>query len=257
MYALFLGADLYLSVITETSTDNANYQPFISQLRVQDTQTILLFMVPTNIHYLNQTVDPWFSATTPDNTYVETLYTPDQPASVIGCVTERTWCNPDLPASIGCLKAFSSTIEQDIRKAWPEEDDRRWLRPLATIIESLGSGRIDAFYQARSVPNLLARQTLLPWIPFVDTPAALQTKVLPSDQWQKEIEYVSQANLAAMQHFVVDYARGVWAGSELCNRDLCQRLCYSQVSIPRRQTPACSLTRSREYAAQNITPSVY
>ena len=162
MYALFLGVALYLSVMTETSTDNANYRSFISQLHVQDTQTVLLTIMPTNIHYLNQTVDLWFSATTPDNTYVETLYTPDQSASITGCMTERNSCNPYLLASIGYLKAFSSAIEQDFRKAWPKEEDRRWLRPLATIIETLGSSRVDAFYQARSVPNLLARQTLLP-----------------------------------------------------------------------------------------------
>jgi hypothetical protein len=207
-------------------------QPFISQLQAENGLTTLLFLVPKNIAYLDRTEDPWFSATTTDKLYGGRLYESDQSASVLGCVTKRRVCNPDLPSSIGCVDTYSRNMSNaGIERAWPDAQERMWLRPLAAVAHSFGSGGIASFFDAMSVPNLLARQTLVPSTFFANFSRTLQVAKLPSDQWQREIEYISQANLAAMQHFIVDYARGAWLEAMgLCDKNPCQRLCYSQVS---------------------------
>lgn len=85
-----------------------------------------------------------------------------------------------------------------------------------------------AFHMGKSVPSLLARQTLWPVSPLSPF-QAIQTEPLPSNQWQKEMEYTNQAVLAAMQHSVVDYARGFWQDAGACDKEPCRRICHSQV----------------------------
>jgi hypothetical protein len=181
---------------------------------------------------MNKTEDPWFSATelNKDGTYAS-----DDIVSVVGCATQREYCNPDRPRSSGCIQEFQPIEAQEaaFRAAWQDPEDRKYLRPLAMTLHQFGAGSIGAFFEARNVPNLLARHTLtFPPVTYSHT-SAIQTKALPHDQWQDEMIYLSQANFASMQHYMVDYARGAWLGGELCDRDSpagCERLCYSQVS---------------------------
>lgn len=176
---------------------------------------------------MNRTDDLWFSATTKYN-QASTLYIPDEPAAVLGCVSERTFCNSKRPASEGCLDLYASG-EEEFQRVFPDPQDQISLRPLSVVLQQYGAGGMQAFFMAKSVPTLLARQTLYPYSPR-NKYTALQTKALPSNQWQKEIEYVGQATLAAMQHFLVDYARGSWfGGGALCDEKPCRRTCYSQV----------------------------
>lgn len=131
-----------------------------------------------------------------------------------------------------CTQVYQSYREQedDFKAAWDSSKDQNHLRPLAMTLHQFGAQGIGAFCEARAVPNLLARKTLrLPPVTFRN-PFANQTKPLPLNQWQDEMIYLSQANFAAMQHALVDYARGSWLGGDLCDRGHCERLCYSQVS---------------------------
>lgn len=187
----------------------------------------LYFLVPSGIAYMNRTDDLWFSANKVLNK-ASPYYVPDESAAVLGCVSKRTFCNPKLPASRGCLDLYASG-EAEFRRVFPDPQDRMSLRPLSIVLQQYGAGGMEAFFMAKSVPTLLARQTLLLLNPLRHY-TALQTKALPSNQWQKEMEYVSQATLAAMQHFVVDYARGSWLGAmSLCDGEPCRRTCHSQV----------------------------
>ncbi|KAF2629796.1 hypothetical protein BU25DRAFT_274351 [Macroventuria anomochaeta] len=200
--------------------------PFIPQLQVATARTSLYFLVPSGVAYMNRTDDPWFSATTTSDR-AGTWYIPDEPAAVLGCVSERTFCNPELPAPEGCLDLYVSG-EASFRRVFPNPQDRMSLRPLSIVLQTYGAGGMQSFFTARSVPTLLARQTLFPYNPRYNY-TAIQTKVLPSNQWQKEMEYVGQATLAAMQHSIVDYARGSWlGGGTLCEGEPCRRTCYSQ-----------------------------
>lgn len=184
----------------------------------------------SGIVYLNHTDDPWFSATTAAN-FGESLsyYTPDEPATVVGCASERKFCNPRLPASEGCLDLYASG-EKEFARIFPDAGEREILRPLSQRLLQYGASGMYAFHMGKSVPSLLARQTLdllSPTYPY----QAVQTKPLPSNHWQKEMEFTNQATLAAMQHSLVDYARGSWLGDTgMCGKEPCRRLCYSQVS---------------------------
>jgi hypothetical protein len=184
--------------------------------------------VPSGIAYLNKTDDPWFSAATPINMTGLPLYAPDSPATVLGCVSKRTFCNPKIPGPEGCLDLFVSG-EDAFRRVFPDAEDRIVLRPLSIVLQQYGAGGMQTFFMANSVPTLLARQTLYPLAP-LNVYTGIQTKTLPSNQWQKEVEYVAQASLASMQHFLVDFARGSWFGSNgLCDKEPCRRTCHSQV----------------------------
>ncbi len=196
---------------------------------------MLYFMVPSGVAYLNRTDDPWFSATKEYSMRISPHeivgYVPDEPATVVGCVQERRFCNPKLPASEGCLDLYSAG-QNDFNRIFPDPNDRMSLRPLSIVLQQYGAGGMHGLFAAKSVPTLLARETLL----LVDQTkkyTAFQTKPLPSNQWQKEFEYVNQATLSAMQHSIVDYARGVWLGGmDLCKDEPCRRTCYSQVRQP-------------------------
>lgn len=204
---------------------------WVSEILVDHAQTTLYFLVPFGIAYMNQTDDPWFSANTPSGTLMP-LYVPDEPAAVMGCTSTRTFCNPKIPGPEGCLNLYDSGDgEAEFRQIFPDLEDRLFLRPLNVVLQAFGSGRIRDLYAAKSVPTLLARQTLLPLFP-PNRNTGIQTKALPSDQWQKELEYVAQASLASMQHFVVDYTRGSWlGGGSPCEQpgEPCRRTCHSQV----------------------------
>ncbi|KAJ4320783.1 hypothetical protein N0V94_003195 [Neodidymelliopsis sp. IMI 364377] len=177
--------------------------------------------------YLNRTEDPWFAATTPATGELKGWYLPNEPATVLGCTSERIYCNPNQQNASGCLNLWESG-EDDFQKAWPDPEDRLALRPLSVILQQFGAAGLKSYFDAKSVSSLLARQTLYPLDFWNTNYTTVQTKALPSDQWQKELEYVGQATLSAIQHFIVDYARGVWLGGPLCEEEPCRRTCYSQ-----------------------------
>ncbi|KAF1925396.1 uncharacterized protein M421DRAFT_94681 [Didymella exigua CBS 183.55] len=202
--------------------------PWIEDFTVTNMATTMLFLVSTSINYVSKTDDPWFLA---NNTDAQGLvYVSNDIVSVVGCTTRREYCNPKKEGPNNCVQVYSDYTEQerDFEAAWDNPEHRKHLRALVMTLHQFGAQSIGAFFEARNVPNLLARQTLrLPPVTF--KPAyANQTKALPSDQWQDEMVYLSQANFAAMQHSLVDYARGSWLGGDLCDRGECERLCYNQ-----------------------------
>lgn len=210
---------------TSPQFKESKLHPFIPELQLQQLRVVLYFLVPSGVAYVNSTNDPWFSATTGTGLG---RYRPDEPATVLGCASSLKFCNPKLPAAESCLDFWHSR-EEEFERVFPDIKDRMVVRPLMITSTLYTAGGIYNFYLAKSVPSLLARETLQsvsPHHPY----QAVQTKPLSSDQWQKEIEYVSQAFLAAMQHSFVDYARGSWYGGEhFCDIEPCRRICHSQV----------------------------
>ena len=178
--------------------------------------------------YVNQTDDPWFSAhrqvESPTDEGIPGSFLADEPASVLGCASSRLFCNPDLPSESGCMNTLGDAsnleIVGNLSRIWPDADNQATLLPLALILHQFDAQDIGALYLARGVPNLLARTTVF---------ANAQRKALPDNQWQLELEFTSQAMLAAMQHYMLDYARGFWAEPMLCASAPCRRLCQSQV----------------------------
>lgn len=195
---------------------------------VKNAQTTLLFLVSSGLAYENSTDDPWFSAhrfATGNKTLgFATYYLADEPATVLGCTSSRLFCNPAFADGTDCLSTLGDwTNEQllaNFTRIWPDANDQASLLPLSLILHQFDAQDIGALYKARGVSNLLARNTIT---------EGKQRKPLPVNQWHLEMEYVSQAMLAAMQHYMIDYARGFWAQSILCDFMPCRRLCRSQV----------------------------
>lgn len=98
----------------------------------------MLFLVSSLVNHINRTEDPWFSATklNDDGTYAS-----DDAVSVIGCATQREYCNPNRPHSSGCIQEFQpiTNQESDLRTAWEGAEDRKYLRPLAMTLHQFGA----------------------------------------------------------------------------------------------------------------------
>ncbi|PSN62924.1 hypothetical protein BS50DRAFT_679329 [Corynespora cassiicola Philippines] len=217
-----------LNISTPGLGVNGNYEvssfteigpSFYPQFRVTNASTTLLVLDASSILYLNKTDDPWFSATTSaDYIYGGDRYAADAPISVIGCASSRLFCNPELPPDVGCVTAYSDNNSEQFTRAWPNLDDQASLYPLAAILHDFDAADIGSIFGAKNLPTLLSRNSIM---------RSIQTQKVPRDQWQKEIEYLTQTMLAAMQHYMVDFARGYWLG-QTCGPFPCRRLCKSQ-----------------------------
>jgi hypothetical protein len=167
------------------------------------------------------TDDPWFSAHKPLDARTSTgLFFADAPAGILGCATSRLFCSFGASSAMGCVNAFSPNLWMDFKRTWPNPDDQASLMPLAMILHQLDAADIGELFRVTSLPTLLARHTVM---------GSVQHKYLPRNQWQLEMEYITQTMLAAMQHYMVDYARGFWGRALDCKTSPCRRLCGSQV----------------------------
>lgn len=155
--------------------------------------TTMLFLISTSVNYMSKTDDPWFLAT--DSSYDGGTYGSNDIVPVVGCTTQREYCNPKKEGPHNCVEFHQDyeTQEADFMAAWNKTEEQEYLRPLAMTLHHFGAQGIGAFFEAGNVPNLLARYTLrLPPVTFHPAYA------LPSDQWQDEMVYLSQANFAAI-----------------------------------------------------------
>ncbi|PSN65906.1 hypothetical protein BS50DRAFT_677234 [Corynespora cassiicola Philippines] len=197
------------------------YPPF----RVSGAATTLLVLDSSSILYNNKTDDPWFSATTPaprntnNSVFSGDFFSADERISVVGCASSRLFCNPELPLSDGCVSGYSASGMNEFFRAWPNSEDRASLFPLSVVLQNFDAEDIGNIFHAKSLPTLLSRNSIW-W--------NLQTQLIPANQWQKEIEYLTQTMLSAMQHYMVDYARGYWLNEPVCDIMPCRRLCKSQ-----------------------------
>jgi hypothetical protein len=213
----------------------------IPQLTVPGSLVSLIFLDANSILYAFKTDDPWFSATTPesklgpnanisDASGEEGFYFADEPVGVLGCSTQRFICNPNMPnAECTNFMGQNKSIFA-IQKAWSDPQDQQRIHP---IVEGAIKGQVNSIYNIPGAPVLLARNTM---------GSNVQTAKLPSNQWQLESEHVFTATLAALQSSIVEYARGSWYGSLMCNADFpCEQMCHSQVSSRPTHSMMCKL----------------
>jgi hypothetical protein len=184
--------------------------------------------------YTDKVEDPWFAATTnasewQRNLYqTETLYVPDEPATVTGCTSQIFYCNPKIDnMEQGCanLHGYARGLK-NVASIWPEPNDlKAFIGYLMTANVMLATP--DSFYTYQGQPNLLARLT---------TDGSMQLEALPRDQWKQEMEFITQASLASFQSNMPQASQnGLWfLNRTLCDDDteagLCEKLCRSQVS---------------------------
>ena len=201
-------------------------EDFIPELRRPNGSVSLIFLDSSEILYTNKTEDPWFSATTerPSNhsAVVGADFVPDEPVGVLGCSTERLYCNPKLPQSVGCIDSLNidpSNLSSSLKRAWPDENHESIMR---AFLSTLAYRSMEIFYDLPNSPSLLSRNTIV---------MGLQTATIPKNRWQEEREYLYKTNLAFVQYSIVDHARGYTRGSDdyCLEKPSCRKICYSQV----------------------------
>lgn len=180
----------------------------------------LLIMDSSNIAYLNKTDDPWFSATTVFEGGVASV----DPPPVMGCLSYKSFCNPDLEDTKNCVNSYVEVGKEALSKVWPKPEDQSVIAPLLSVLDNYVSSISDILYLTPGLPSLLARNSMI---------SGTQWAPLPANQWQLEREHIFKANLAAMQAYMVDFARGFWMpiGTFCKQGEVCRRICHSQVSL--------------------------
>lgn len=197
----------------------------IPELNVPDAAVSLVFLDASEILYANKTSDPWFSASTPFDNRKSYLVS-DEPAGVLGCVTQRSYCNPNIPKDVGCIDGFAVVDGRNsselFKRAWTDVSDQSVMRAFVAALSNGGAGFLDAFYVLPNLPTLLSRSTIL---------GNMQTAIIPKDRWQDEREHLYKTSLAAIQSTMVEHARGFTPGKNFyCNEEKeCSRICHSQV----------------------------
>lgn len=207
----------------------------IPELRKPNATISLLFLDSSEVVYVKKTEDPWFSATSLFNSSFlvssansRDFFVADEPVGILGCVTQRLYCNPNLPENVGCIDGFAALNEQSssglFKSAWPNANDQSAMRALVAALGIQGAGLLDYYYNIPHSPTLLSRSTIL---------GNIQVAAIPKDRWQEEREYLYKASLAGIQARMVEHARGFdISGNPLCEGEKeCRRICHSQVCI--------------------------
>ncbi|KAH9879753.1 hypothetical protein J1614_001776 [Plenodomus biglobosus] len=205
----------------------------MTDLRKPNVSVTLVFLDASELVYANKTEDPWFSATSVvDNNHLassangsRSYFVADEPVGVLGCVTQRSYCNPNLPEDVGYIDGFAIIDDQypldPFKRVWPDANDQSAMRAWVAALSNQGAGLLDVYYTIPNSPTLLSRSTIL---------ANMQTSVIPKDRWQDEREHLYKASLAAIQSMMVEHARGFsFAKNRHCDDGKeCRRICHSQ-----------------------------
>lgn len=215
-----------------------------------------MFLDSTDILHRKKTEDPWFAHTVNasqwqyEYTGLETLYVPDEPATVVGCASQVYYCNPKIAdASRRCVNLYVSQVsDEGFAQIWPEPSD---LKAFNGYIETnnVMITTPDIFYKLPGLPNLLARLTVS---------GGIQWDNLSREHWKDEMEFLGQASLASFQANVPRATRnGVWLLNQTqCvdgnDTSLCEKLCRNQVSrlmfLPK------SRSAQDEYSLNSVVP---
>ncbi|KAF9641034.1 hypothetical protein BFW01_g12840 [Lasiodiplodia theobromae] len=189
----------------------ASYTDFlpIPALRKMDADLHLMYLSSNMIGYSEEVDDPWFSAhvdkmkwynpvNSPDAP-PDTLYTQDEPVSVLACYVSEQYCNPNLPEETRCSPVGGISESAFLADGlWQNAKHQRMFRWFASIITASGV-TLDV------VPGLLGDAALT-------ARHGLQlghSGPLPGNQWQLEVEHWHRTSLVATQAIIADTAKGI------------------------------------------------
>ncbi|KAF2084695.1 hypothetical protein K490DRAFT_10084, partial [Saccharata proteae CBS 121410] len=185
----------------------------IAELRVVDADLSLYFLSANNVEFVEEVDDVWFAAHQPGGTLdisvvgAETnIYYRDSPASVLACIQQYQYCNPNLPTDTGCTPLSGVNFTESTTLGmlpdrgsstdlWTTANQKAALEyfigkgistTLADIVGSLGNSALtarDAMWSGLQGP-------------------------LGSDQWQIEVQHWHATSLAILQRILVEQATG-------------------------------------------------
>lgn len=176
-------------------------------LRRPDADMVLVFLSANEIAYIGPVEDPWYSANAKysqvkeyENEHPGKIWTyyRDEPASVLGCVIQKQICNPRMAEDKRCTPLGpTADLSQNLETIVEGDGEAWWLKQLTKlllvtlpelwdIINTLGSSSLSASF---SLTN------------------GVQA-VLPSDQWQRDVERWHSIMMATLQGSAVEVAEG-------------------------------------------------
>ncbi|KAF2802620.1 uncharacterized protein BDZ99DRAFT_371732, partial [Mytilinidion resinicola] len=178
----------------------------IPELRRNDADTLLFFLSSNSIIFSSPIDDLWYSSHTPSGIKVlspnmETknkTYFSDDPARVLGCLSQSQICNPNLSKGQSCTPlSGDSPADETIRQVFGDDslsDFTQWIASMVAnqllnvhdIVDTLGSSSLTSRYKLNG---------------------GLQSP-LPSNQWQLEVQHWFATHLTSLQWIWVEVATG-------------------------------------------------
>lgn len=120
--------------------------------------------------------------------YHRTLITPyeyfvaNKPIGVLVCLTQAFICNLELPQDKNCKPLYPAGNMNQLSESWANMRDRMAVESAPGAVLSMMAITPEGFYIVTGIPSLLAGFSLL---------GPLQLTILPTTQWQEEVEYNS------------------------------------------------------------------
>ncbi|OJD30592.1 cytochrome p450 protein [Diplodia corticola] len=194
--------------ITENGTRNWAENEFwpIPEMDYPDSDVMLFFLSPNRIVFLEEINDPWYSAhkyagqignsfaqNDPSAEYLN-VYFRDDAASVLGCILQDQFCNPNLPPDKRCVSTATSGYDA-VFNLW--KDKKAQLRVKSAIEAHFAFvASISSVVEILGVPALTSRYKL----------AAGMQRALPDNQWQLDVEHWHETSMAYLQGTYIDAA---------------------------------------------------
>lgn len=177
----------------------------IPQLQRADADVMIFFLTAHGIMYTQPVDDPWFSAHRLGPKYGNIRnnesfpsYLQDEPLAVMGCAMQMQFCNPNLPEERRC-EPLRGTIDDsypvtDLYATQSQKTSFQW----AIDIIRLSFFSISGIVESLGISSIIARQGL----------GNNYQGPLPTNQWQREVEYWAGASLTSLQGAFVEAGNG-------------------------------------------------
>ncbi|KAF2018547.1 hypothetical protein BU24DRAFT_475616 [Aaosphaeria arxii CBS 175.79] len=241
-YSLGLDSDYELGFVEAYQNNSLNrairFEP-IPQLLVPNADLALYFLSAPYVVFQNKVDDPWFSAhgegpmtrNLATGKVVARYFTKDAMISTVGCTTQQQICNPNTGKSIQprCeeLRGEYMNYQQSTSKLWDTDSQRETFEWVYSIFKRSRLTMIN-LVQFAGPTALAARHSLF----------SGNQGVLPSNQWQIEMENIVSASLASLQDVFADASEGpptaklhdAWRRPE-SNNTAAKRACQNQKLI--------------------------
>jgi hypothetical protein len=178
----------------------------IPELLVKDGDVTVLFLSSNDVSFLNKTADPWYSAQTlqgytPGNSSVP-LYVHDGAVRALGCIERLQFCNPNLPANSSCAPLTGSSQAFQLGpQLWQDLTQQAYFNWSTSSIDITAPG-IDEIVLIIGAAVLQSRSTLITGI----------QSFIPDNQWELEVENLSDGEDAELLVYLVDEEKDIYIG---------------------------------------------
>ncbi|KAF2029942.1 hypothetical protein EK21DRAFT_100849 [Setomelanomma holmii] len=188
----------------DTHTSSANTYNPIPELLIPNADVGVIFLETHDTPFFSRVNDPWFSAqrgpvnrSTPMGDME--VYLSDRPISVLACVQQYQFCNPNLDANASCTppRGIFEAAKLAAATIFPEAQQREMFIWSVMAITDMASD-FNGFASGLGGATLLASESFTP----------LGQYALPNNQWELEVEHMFKLTLADLQRAILDHSTG-------------------------------------------------